>query len=126
MPRKDCEAVPEGNCSISQQEEFGPDESTLAGIYRLCEEGFDRQLKRMDSFFDTMNDRWNKKLDEIFDEMRKMDQHVTRLEHGARQPRLAMEADGQAPQLQYKQCVGMAFLHAGLNPAQTPTRPVSA
>ena len=25
-----------------------------------------------------------------------MDQHVTRLEHGARQPRLAMEADGQA------------------------------
>ena len=25
-----------------------------------------------------------------------MDEHVTRLEHGARQPRLAMEADGQA------------------------------
>ena len=25
-----------------------------------------------------------------------MDQHVTSLEHGARQPRLAMEADGQA------------------------------
>ena len=33
---------------------------------------------------------------EISDEMRKMDQHVTRLEHGARQPRLAMEADGHA------------------------------
>ena len=30
------------------------------------------------------------------DEMIKMDQHVTSLEHGARQPRLAMEVDGQA------------------------------
>ena len=46
----------------------------------------------MDSCFD----RWNKNLDEILDEMRKMDEHVTRLEHGARQLRLAMEADGQA------------------------------
>ena len=41
-------------------------------------------------------DRWDKKLDEISDEMKKMDQHVTRLEHGTRQPRLAMEVDGQA------------------------------
>ena len=35
-------------------------------------------------------------MDEISDEMRRMDQHVTSLEHGARQPRLAMEADGHA------------------------------
>ena len=35
-------------------------------------------------------------MDEISEEMRKMNQHVTRLEHGARQLRLAMEADGQA------------------------------
>ena len=41
-------------------------------------------------------DRWDKKLDEISDEMKNMDDHVTRLEHGARQPRLAMEADGPA------------------------------
>ena len=41
-------------------------------------------------------DRWDKKLDEISDEMKYMDDHVTRLEHGARQPRLAMEADGPA------------------------------
>ena len=40
------------------------------------------------------SDRLNEKLDEIFDEMRKMDQHVTRLEHEAWQPRLAMEAGG--------------------------------
>ena len=47
----------------------------------------------MDSFFDGMAscfDRWNRKLDEI------LDQHITSLEHGARQPRLAMEEDGQA------------------------------
>ena len=43
-----------------------------------------------------MDDRLDKKLDEISEEMRKMDQYITRLEHGARQPRLAMEADGQA------------------------------
>ena len=34
--------------------------------------------------------------DEISEETSKMDQHLTRLEHGARQPRLAVEADGQA------------------------------
>ena len=45
---------------------------------------------------DSYSDRWNKKLDEISAEMKKMDQHVTRLEHEARQPRLAMEADGPA------------------------------
>ena len=115
---KECEAVPESNCPIPQQEAFGSGEPMLANIYRLCEEGFDG----MDGCFD----RWNKNLDEISDEMRKMDEHVTHLEHGARQPRLAMEADGQvntktrertrAPQQQYKQ----------LNPAQSPTRPVSA
>ena len=46
----------------------------------------------MDSYFD----RWNRKVDEISNEMRKMGEHVTRLEHEARQPRLAMEADGPA------------------------------
>ena len=99
MPRKESEAVPEGSCPVPQQEEFGSGEPTLAHVYRLCEERFDRQQKRMNRFFDGMHscfDRWDKKLDEISDEMRKMDEHVTRLEPGARQPRLAMEADGQA------------------------------
>ena len=45
---------------------------------------------------DSYSDRWNRKLGEISDETRVMDQHVTSLEHGARQPRLAMEADGPA------------------------------
>ena len=66
-----------------------------------------------------------------------LEKRLTRLEHGARQPRLAMEADGPANTKnrertegaaikQYKRCVGMAFLLAGFNPAQTPTRPVLA
>ena len=76
MPRKGSEAVPEGNCPIPQQEEFGSGEPTLADIYRLCVKRFDR--------IDSYSDRWNKKLDEISDERRKMDQHVTSLEHGAR------------------------------------------
>ena len=53
----------------------------------------------MDRFFagmDSCFDRWNRKLDEISDETRVMDHHVTSLEHGARQPRPAMEADGSA------------------------------
>ena len=128
MPRKDCEAVLEGNCPIPQQEEFGSGEPTSADVYRLCVERFDR----MDSY----SDRWNKKLDEISDEMKKMDKNVTRLEHGARQPRLAMEADGHADTKTrertegaatvVQQCGGINFLYAGLNPAQTPARPVSA
>ena len=88
MPWKDCEAIPEGNCPIPQQEQFKSGEPTLANIYRLCEERFDR----MDSY----SDRWNRKLDQISDETRVMDQHVTSVEHGARHPRLAMEGDGQA------------------------------
>ena len=61
MSRKDCEAVSKGNCPIPQQEKFGSGEPTLADLYRLCEERFDRQLKKMESFFD----RWDKKLDDI-------------------------------------------------------------
>ena len=46
---------------------------------------------------DSYSDRRNRKLDEISDETRVMDEHVTiSLEHGARQPRLTMEADRHA------------------------------
>ena len=48
-------------------------------------------------------DRWDKKRDDISDKMEEyieeqesIDQRLTRLEHCARQPHLAMEADGQA------------------------------
>ena len=72
----DYEAVPEGNCPIPQQEEFGSGEPTLADIYRLCEEKFDR--------IDSYSDRWNRKLDEISGETRVMGEHVTSLEHDDR------------------------------------------
>ena len=65
----------------------------------------------MDSFFNGMDscfDRWNRNLDEILDETRVMDQHVTSLEHGARQPRLAMEADGPANTKTYERTEGTA------------------
>ena len=83
MLRKESEVVPEGNCPAPQQEEFGSGEPTLADVYRLFEETFDRQHKRMDIVFDGMDsgfDRWNKKLDEISDEMRKMDELANRLD----------------------------------------------
>ena len=50
---------------------------------------FDRQQKLMDSYFD----RRNRKLDEV---TRGTSQRAASLEHDARQPRLAMEADGPA------------------------------
>ena len=56
----------------------------MGDVYRPLVERFDRQLEIMDSHFD-----------EISEETSKMNQHVTRLGHGARQPRHAMEADGQ-------------------------------
>ena len=71
MLRKVSEAVPEGNDLVPQKEELGSGQPTLADIYRLCVERFDR----MDSY----SDRWNKKLDEISDERKKMDKNVTRL-----------------------------------------------
>ena len=72
MPRKESEAVPEGNGPVPQQEEFESGEPTLADVYRLFEERFDRQQKIMDNCIDRQQrimdsyfDRWNRKLDEI-------------------------------------------------------------
>ena len=96
MLRKASKAVPEGNGPVPQKEELESGQLTWGDMHRLCEERFDRQLKRMDSFFDRMDDRLNKQFDEISKEIRKMGQDVTRLEHEARQPRFAMEADGPA------------------------------
>ena len=48
MLRKASEAVPEGNDPVPQKEELGSGQPTLADIYRLCVERFDR----MDSYSD--------------------------------------------------------------------------
>ena len=101
--RKASKAVPEGNGPVPQKEELESGQLTMGDVYRLLVERFDRQLEIVDSRFDRQLkridshfDRLDKKVDEISAEVRKMDQHVTRLEHDAQQPRLAMEADGPA------------------------------
>ena len=83
MPRKESEAVPEGNSPVPRQEEFGPDQPTLADVYRVFEEKFERQRKENKSLLD--------KMDELI-EMRGTSQRLVSLE----QPRLVMEADVQA------------------------------
>ena len=77
MPRKENKTVPDGNSYVLQQEEFGSIEPMLADVYRL----FKERLKQMDSYFD----RWNRKLDEISEEMtRGTSQREASLEHDAR------------------------------------------
>ena len=79
MLRKASEAVSESNGSTPRQEEFGSRQPTLAGA--------SREIREM--------------LDELHDDLkdgtrRLIEQYAARLEQDARQPRLAMEADGQA------------------------------
>ena len=80
MLRKAIKAIPEGNDPVPRKEELGSGQPTLEDVYR--------RIKLMMSHFE-------KKMDELSDGQIKMDQHMTRLEHGARQLRLAMEANGQ-------------------------------
>ena len=96
MLRKASKTVPEGNGPIPQKKELESDQLTMEDVYRLLVEKLDRQLERIDSYFDRQLERMDSYFDRLYDEMREMDQHLTRLEHGARQPRLAVEADGQA------------------------------
>ena len=87
----------------------------------LCEaidSRFDIQQKIMDSCFD----QWDRKIDEISDEIRVMDQHVTSLKYDQQTRRLASARS--APPQQYKRCVGIVFLHARVEPGpKTSTRP---
>ena len=52
MPRKESEAFPEGNGPVPRQEELWPDQPTLADVYRLFEERFERQLEGVKSHLD--------------------------------------------------------------------------
>ena len=75
MPRKESEAVPEGKGSIPQ--------------YLIAE------IARED-FLQIMSEAMGKAFKEIKKDLRSMNQRLASLEHDARQPRLAMEADGSA------------------------------
>ena len=76
MPRKESEAVPEGNGSILQQEEFGSGQPTMEDVYRMIKEAFDRSDRKLDEILD--------KMEEYIEERRSIDQRLTRLKHGAR------------------------------------------
>ena len=76
MPRKESEAVSEGNGPVPQQEEFGSGQPPLEDVYRRIEE---------------LLGRWW-----MAEQMRLKDQGVASLEQDTWQPRLAMEADGPA------------------------------
>ena len=93
-PRKESKDVPEGNDGlVPRQEEFGSGQPKLANVYRMFKERFDQSDRywcRMRIHFDQLET-----LDEIV-EMTETDQRLASLEHDARQPRLAKEADGQA------------------------------
>ena len=65
-------------------------------VYRLLEKSFDRQLKMMKSHFDEMVKMMKSHFDEMVKGTRETNQRLSSLEHDARQPRLAMKADGQA------------------------------
>ena len=74
MLRKASEAVSEGNGPVHQETEFRFGQPEPVDVYR--------QIKLMMSHFEEQTKMFEKRL--------------TSLEHGARQPRLAMEADGHA------------------------------
>ena len=52
MSRNGSKAIPEGNGPVPHKEEFGRDQPTLADVYRLFEESFNRNLKLMKSHLD--------------------------------------------------------------------------
>ena len=81
MPRNWTKAVPKGNGPVPQPE-FGPDQPTLADMYRFFERRLDRQLNRMKSHFD-----------ELTEKIIETRHRSASLEQDARQPRLATEVD---------------------------------
>ena len=84
MFRKESEAVSEGSGPVPQQEVFGPNQPTLEEVCRMIKEVFEEWDRRIDN------------MREYTEERRSMNQRLTRLEHDARQPRLAIEADRPA------------------------------
>ena len=78
MPRKWSKAVPEGNGPVPHHDEVGPDQPTMADLYRMIEEIFDKS---------------GRKLDKLEEKTRETNRRLARLQHGAQQPCLVMEED---------------------------------
>ena len=88
MPRKESETASEGNGPILQQKEFDAGQPTIENVHRMMKKKIGRWGRKLDEISD--------KIEEFIEEQRSVDQRSTRLEHGARQPRLSVEADGLA------------------------------
>ena len=84
MLRKESEVVSEGNGPIPQRDEFGSDQPTMVDALRKIEEALEVCHRRFD------------KMEEYVDDLRSIGRRVASQEQDARQPRLAMEADGSA------------------------------
>ena len=82
MLRKENEAVSAGNGPVHQKEEFGFGQPAPADVYREIKSPLKQRERKLDKFHDDMT--------------RLFDQLAARLEKDARQPRLAMKADGPA------------------------------
>ena len=78
MPQKKNKAVPDCNGLVPYHDEFGSDQLTMADLYRIIKERFDRS---------------DKQFDELAENIRVTNQRLAGLEHEARQPRLAKETD---------------------------------
>ena len=78
MPRSRSKAVPQGNHPVPHHDEFGSDQPTTAKLYGIIGERFDRS---------------DKQFDDLTENMRVANQRSACLEHEAREPRLATEAD---------------------------------
>ena len=100
MLRKESEAVPKGNGHVPQKEEFGSGQLTWGDVYRMMKEAFNRWDRKLDEILDNM--------EEYVEERRSIDQRLAHLEHEARQPRLAMEADGPANTKTHERTEGAA------------------
>ena len=88
MPRKESEAVPEGN-------DFIP-------LY-IMPGGF-----TLKDFRQVMLKVWDMKIDKLTNDWIRAYHHLASLEHDARQPRPAMEADVQADKVTHESTVGAA------------------
>ena len=125
MPRKESEAVPEGEGSIPLQ--VLPGGIILEDFRRMWSEmidkAFDEYIGIMREIYEEPSRSTEVGLDRGGDGTG-TDQREARQEQDARQPRLAMEADGPANTktrkrtegavLQYKRFVGIAVLPIGL------------
>ena len=66
MPREHSKAVPDGDGPVPHHDEFGGGEPTMADLYRMLEESFDKKVDKMRSHFDQQD----KKLNELTEMMR--------------------------------------------------------